>query len=90
MAKKHPLITVNTHIRSGKPCITGTRIAVEDILDWLASGRTPEEILSDYPELTVAHLQAALEYTDDFRAFYDRFQIDLSKFKFDRDEANER
>lgn len=90
MSEEHPLITVNATIRFGKPCITGTRIAVEDILDWLASVMTQEEILTDYPELTEAHLRAAIEYTSNFRAFYDQFQIDLSNFKFNRDEANER
>jgi uncharacterized protein (DUF433 family) len=44
-------ISINPEIRFGKPCITGTRIAVSDILQWLASGMSREEILDDYPTL---------------------------------------
>ncbi|MEM8529007.1 MAG: DUF433 domain-containing protein, partial [Bacteroidota bacterium] len=42
-------ISINPDIRFGKPCITGTRIAVLDILQWLASGMTQEEVLEDFP-----------------------------------------
>jgi uncharacterized protein (DUF433 family) len=42
-------ISINPDIRFGKPCITGRRIAVADILQWLASGMLQEEILNDYP-----------------------------------------
>jgi len=52
-------ITINPEIRFGKPCIKGTRIAVMDILQWLASGMTQEEILHDYPLLTREHILAA-------------------------------
>ena len=38
--------------RGGKPCIRGLRIAVQDVLGWLASGMSIEEIIADYPELT--------------------------------------
>jgi uncharacterized protein (DUF433 family) len=55
-------ITINPHIRFGKPTITGTRITVAGILQWLASGMTYEEILADYPELTQEHLRAALAF----------------------------
>ena len=57
-----PLISTQPGIRFGKPCITGTRIAVQDILDWLASGMTNEEIMEDFPELTVVHIRAALAF----------------------------
>lgn len=49
-------------IRFGKPCIIGTRIAVQDILGWLASGMSNEEILEDFPELTLVHIRAALAF----------------------------
>jgi uncharacterized protein (DUF433 family) len=49
-------------IRFGKPCIKGTRIAVTDILQWLASGMTHEEILDDYPALQDIHIRAALHF----------------------------
>lgn len=56
------LISISPDIRFGKPCIVGTRIAVSDILGWMASGMTQEEILGDYPFLTSEHLQAALYF----------------------------
>jgi len=55
-------ISINPEIRFGKPCIVNTRIAVSDILNWLASGMTQEEILNDYPVLTIEHIQAALYF----------------------------
>ncbi|MDQ2751932.1 MAG: DUF433 domain-containing protein [Bacteroidota bacterium] len=56
-------ISINPEIRFGKPCIKGTRIAVTDILQWLASGMTQEEILNDYPTLTKQHILAAFAFT---------------------------
>ncbi len=44
-------ISIHADIRFGKPCIKNTRIAVNDILSWLASGMSHEEILKDYPLL---------------------------------------
>ena len=55
-------ITINPEIRFVKPCIIDTRIAINDILSWLASGMTHEEILNDYPELKEEHILAALWY----------------------------
>ena len=55
-------ISINPDIRFGKPCITGTRIAVIDILQWMASGMSYEEILSDYPVLQDVHIRAALSF----------------------------
>lgn len=55
-------ISINPSIRFGKPCITGTRIAVADILTWLASGMSVEDILRDYPELTEEAIRAALAF----------------------------
>lgn len=56
------LIETRPGVRSGKPCFVGTRIAVYDVLEYLASGMTAEEIVSDFPELTVEHVRAALEF----------------------------
>ena len=53
-------ISINPDIRSGKPCIKGTRITVSDILQWLASGMSFQEILDDYPLLKKEHIRAAL------------------------------
>ncbi len=58
-------ITINPEIRFGKPCIKGTRITVHDILGWLASGMSAEEICNDFPELSEASIKAALSYAAD-------------------------
>ena len=48
-------------VRGGKPCFTGTRITVYDVLDYLASGMTASEIVVDFPELSEQHVRAALD-----------------------------
>lgn len=48
--------------RSGKPCVTQTRITVYDVLGWLSQGMTAQEIIEDYPELSVEQIQACLAY----------------------------
>jgi uncharacterized protein (DUF433 family) len=53
-------ITIDPRIRSGKPCIKGTRIAVADVLDYLGGGMTAAEILDDFPDLTAEDIQACL------------------------------
>lgn len=58
-------ITIDPNIRFGKPCVIGTRITVYDVLGWLASGMTVEEVLQDYPELTDAKVRACLAYAAD-------------------------
>ena len=55
-------ISINPEIRFGKPCIKGTRITITDILQWLASGMSREDILDDYPMLQDIHIRAALSY----------------------------
>lgn len=55
-------ISINPEIRFGKPCIKNTRISVGDILGWLASGMTHEEIIEDYPSLKDVHIRAALSF----------------------------
>jgi len=49
-------------VRSGKPCFVGTRIAVYDVLEYLASGKTADEIVADFPEFTAEHVWAAIEF----------------------------
>jgi uncharacterized protein (DUF433 family) len=58
-------IEINPEIRFGKPCIKGTRISVYDVLGWLAAGMKPEEIIEDFPELNLQHVQACLTYAAD-------------------------
>ena len=60
ITSSHPLISACPGIRFGKPCIVVTRIAVQDILGWLASGMSNAEIVDDFPEPTEEHIQAAL------------------------------
>ncbi len=55
-------IRIDPEIRSGKPCIKGTRITVYDILEYLAGGMSEDEILSDFPSLTREDIRAALEF----------------------------
>jgi len=55
-------ISIDPHKRFGKPCVKNTRIAVYDVLGWLASGMSFENIMSDFPELTASDIQACLSY----------------------------
>ena len=55
-------ITINPAIRSGKPTIRGTRITVSDVLEYLAGGMTPEEIIADFPDLTIEDIRAVLVF----------------------------
>jgi len=58
-------ITRDAGIRFGKPCIKGTRITVYDVLSWLASGMTYDEIIYDFPELTESNIIACLAFAAD-------------------------
>ncbi len=62
MIDYHNIITLESGKRSGKPCVRGLRITVQDVLDWLASDMTPEDIVVDYPELTRDDVLACLAY----------------------------
>ncbi len=55
-------ISIDPNICFGKPCIRGTRIWVSLILDFLASGTTMDELLEEYPQLTLEDIHAALAY----------------------------
>jgi uncharacterized protein (DUF433 family) len=61
----HPNITLDPNIMLGKPTISGTRLTVELILEEIAGGATTDDLLNDYPRLTRAGIQAALEYAAD-------------------------
>ena len=65
MSDYHSIITLEPGKRGGKPCIRGLRITVQDVLGWLASGMSPEEIVTDYPELTKQDVMACLAYAAD-------------------------
>lgn len=59
------IITIEPGKRGGKPCIRGMRITVNDILGWLASGMSIQDILNDYEELEETDIYAALSYAAD-------------------------
>jgi uncharacterized protein (DUF433 family) len=58
-------ITIEPGKCGGKPCIRGMRITVYDVLSYLAAGMTVQEILADFPYLTLADIQACLSYAAD-------------------------
>ncbi|MBD2610878.1 hypothetical protein VF14_06995 [Nostoc linckia z18] len=59
------IITIEPGKRGGKPCIRGMRITVYDVLSYLASGMTYEEVLEDFPYLTREDILACLSYAAD-------------------------
>lgn len=59
------LLTIEPGKRGGKPCIRGLRITVYDVLDYLASGMSAQQILDDFPDLTAQDIQACLAYAAD-------------------------
>lgn len=55
-------ISVDPAVRSGKPCIKGTRITVYDVLEYMAGGMSEKEILEDFPDLTGEDIRACLAF----------------------------
>ncbi len=55
-------VIVSPDVRSGKPCIKGTRITVYDVLEYLAGGMSEDRILSDFPDLVREDIRAALAF----------------------------
>jgi uncharacterized protein (DUF433 family) len=58
----HDRIVVDPEIRFGKPTVRGTRITVGDVLSYLASGMSADEILADFPSLTRQDVRACLAF----------------------------
>jgi uncharacterized protein (DUF433 family) len=58
-------ITRDPGIYRGKPIIRGTRMPVELIIAFLAGGETPEQIVDDYPGLTIDDIEAAIAFTEE-------------------------
>jgi uncharacterized protein (DUF433 family) len=54
------VITMEPGKRGGKPCVRGLRVTVYEVLDYLASGMTPEQIVADFPYLTTDDIRACL------------------------------
>jgi uncharacterized protein (DUF433 family) len=65
MVNYHKIIRRNPNKRFGKPCVRDTRITVYDVLGWMASGMTNEEIIADFHELSVEDIHACLAYAAD-------------------------
>ena len=61
----HKYITIEPNKRGGKPCVRGLRITVYEVLEYLASGMTEQEILSDFPDLTSDDLKACIAFAAD-------------------------
>lgn len=59
------IITIEPDKRSGKPCIRGMRMTVTDVLEYLAGGMTPEEIVYEFPDLTLEDIRACLAFAAD-------------------------
>lgn len=59
------LITIEAGKRGGKPCIRGLRITVYDVLEYLASGMSVDEILRDFPDLTREDIRTCLAFAAD-------------------------
>jgi uncharacterized protein (DUF433 family) len=58
-------IRISPNIRSGKPCIVNTWITVSDVFDYLGGGMSVEEVLDDFPDLTLADIQACFAFAAD-------------------------
>ncbi|WP_217632264.1 DUF433 domain-containing protein [Rubrimonas cliftonensis] len=65
MISYRDIIVIEPGKRGGRPVIRGSRISVGDVLGWLSSGMTTANVISDFPELTEADVQAALAYAAD-------------------------
>ena len=57
-----PHISIDPSVRSGKPCVKGTRITVFDVLEYLAGGMSEDQILEDFPSLTRQDIRACLSF----------------------------
>jgi uncharacterized protein (DUF433 family) len=58
-------IVIDPAVRSGKPCIRGTRITVTDVLQYLASGMSEDAIVEDFPEITKSDIHSCLAFAAD-------------------------
>jgi uncharacterized protein (DUF433 family) len=65
MNRYNERLMIDPNLRFGRPCVKGTRIAVYDILGWLASGMSYEQIVKDYPELKREDIIACLAFAAD-------------------------
>lgn len=66
-------IVINPEICGGRPVVRGTRITVQTVLEFLAAGDSPEDVLAEYPTLTREDIQACLDYAS--RLMGNRYSI---------------
>lgn len=71
--KLHKTITIEAGKRSDKPCIRGLRITTYDIMGWLNSGMTIEQIISDFPELNKRDIQSCIDFMKTFNTHRTEF-----------------
>lgn len=62
---EHQRISINPDVMAGTPCIAGTRIPVATVLHWLGAGEAPEQLVKQYPRLTLEDIQAAQAFAAD-------------------------
>jgi uncharacterized protein (DUF433 family) len=60
-------ITIDPDVRFGKPCIRGHRITVQEVLEWLSSGASPQQIVADHPQLDADDFRAVYAYAAEWR-----------------------
>ena len=58
-------IVIDPEVRFGKPCVRGTRLTVGDVLSYLASGMSEDQVLADFPQLTREDIRACLAFAAD-------------------------
>ncbi|NJL14483.1 MAG: DUF433 domain-containing protein [Microscillaceae bacterium] len=63
--KLNKIITIEANKRQSKPCIRGMRIAVEDVLNWLNAGLSPDQIIRNFPELNKRDISACIQFAQD-------------------------
>ena len=71
--KLHKTITIEAGKRNNKPCIRGLRITTYDIMGWLGSGMTVEQIISDFPELNKRDIQSCIDFMNIFNTYQTQF-----------------
>ena len=64
-------VSVDPLVAHGRPVVAGTRVWVTTVLDWLAEGRTVEEILEEYPQLEPDDVRACVAYGAELARFHD-------------------
>ena len=87
--KAHPRIESKPGVRSGKPCIAGTAIKVQNIVIWTEQGDTPDDIVNGYPHLSLADVHAAMAYYYDNQETIDNDIMESAQFVADM-EAQQR